>query len=518
MSSFIATPVFNEQQTIGVVVFQIPFVEINNILTHDANWKDDGFGLSGEIFLVGSDGLVRSEMRKMIEDSEGFLDELKERGVNNNKLEKIKSNGSTINVLSKDTDAFQNAINGEKGVGIFQDKNGKDIIAAYAPIDIFGERWAFISQIDYEEVIANISNINRELYMVAFYVAGAIILFSSVISWILARGISRPIINISDKISQIATTQDLTVRFEEHGSVETKQLCVSMNNMLQDFQEVIENADSTMKMLAKVRDEFDSSLDSMQERLEIQAGKSNQVASAATEMSTSISQVAENAESASHSSENVMNSIKANVDVNTILVNQISLLSEQMDKANKSIVQLNSESSSIDIVLDVIQDIAEQTNLLALNAAIEAARAGEQGRGFTVVASEVRTLATRTQSSTEEIRMKVESLQNETVKVVDGIKSINDFVTASVNQCDQSEVMLREVENLMKVIHGMNAEIAVAASQQSNVTESISKNINQIAEFAQEVAVQATKTNELSDEVGKQSRMLHNQLGAFKIA
>ncbi len=518
LSSFIATPIIDNQQTLGVVIFQISFDEINNILTHDANWKEDGFGLSGEIFLVGADGFMRSELREMIENEKGFLEQLSLHGTKADTLSEIQKVKSTINLVSKETQAYKKAIDGEKGVGIFADTNGKDIIAAYAPIDVFGTKWALIAQINYDEVIKDIFIINQELYKFSFYAAVLVIVFSILVSWVLARGITKPIIAISSKVSQIAETQDLTMRFEEMGSLETKQLCASMNNMLTDFQFVIENADNTMSMMAKARHDFDTSLDTMQKRLEVQANKSNQVASATTEMSSSISQVAQNAESASLSSENVMHSLKANVDVNAVLVEQISLLSGQMAQANTSIGQLNSESNSIDIVLDVIQDIAEQTNLLALNAAIEAARAGEQGRGFTVVASEVRTLATRTQSSTEEIRLKVESLQKETVKVVDGIRSINDFVTASVNQCDQSEVMLREVENLMKVIHGMNAEIAVAASQQSNVTESISENVNQIAQYAQEVAEQATQTNELSDEVGKQAILLREQLGAFKIA
>ena len=204
------------------------------------------------------------------------------------------------------------------------------------------------------------------------------------------------------------------------------------------------------------------------------------------------------------------------VGVGRDLGNEISRLNEEMKTAVEAIGRLHNESNSIAEVLDVIQGIAEQTNLLALNAAIEAARAGEQGRGFAVVADEVRSLAGRTQSSTEEIREKIEALQRETNEVSNSIENANGTVLQGVDTCEQNAGMLEQIVTMLNDLNEMNIQIAAATEEQKAVTDEISGSITSIADASSAVSSQVSDVDHELQGIASQAEPLNEAVSQFK--
>ncbi|MBV7297049.1 methyl-accepting chemotaxis protein [Enterovibrio paralichthyis] len=517
-ASFIASPVVKNGERIGVIIFQMPIDAINSMMTYDSEWRADGLGDTGESYLVGSDNLIRSQARMLVENKDAYLDALRASGVAENTVSRIATTESSAGQQPINTAHINAAIGGEAGFTVTKNHFGKDVFSAYTPIDILGQRWALVTEITKSEALTTVHALQNSLYTKAGVVGFIIIVISALIAWLIANSISRPISVLTSKIIQIAKEHDLTIRLEAKSKDEIGELSRSMNTMLDDFMGLIKGADATAKALGDASESIQKNISAMRSEVDQQASNSSQVATAATEMSASISEVASFANNASESSENVVQSVRQSADVGQQLVSNISELSSRMNEATKSMEQLSAESDSIGSVLDVIQGIAEQTNLLALNAAIEAARAGEQGRGFAVVADEVRSLAIRTQTSTEEIRAKVESLQSETGKVVKGISGANEYVASSVDNCNKNNEMLDQIAGMMMEINDMNTQIATAASEQSSVTEEITMNVNNIARSAEQVSESTVSTDETSLSLNQQAHKLTQQIGIFKIA
>ncbi len=241
------------------------------------------------------------------------------------------------------------------------------------------------------------------------------------------------------------------------------------------------------------------------------------VATAMNQMSATVQEVAKNAASTAEATRNADKQANKGRSVVNQTIESINLLSTEMQQASTVIKQLEEDSDSIGTVLDVIRGIAEQTNLLALNAAIEAARAGEQGRGFAVVADEVRTLASRTQDSTQEIQIMIEKLQlgaRNAVKVMD---DGSEQTEKTVKQAAEAGATLESITEAVDHITSMNEQIASAAEQQSSVADEINRNVVTVRDIAVQTVSNADLTAQKSEELHRVAAELHELVSEFNI-
>jgi aerotaxis receptor len=240
------------------------------------------------------------------------------------------------------------------------------------------------------------------------------------------------------------------------------------------------------------------------------------LATAMEQMSMSVSEVAQNATDASQSTQLVRSRAQAGKTALRKAVNTTKQVASEIEAVAETVRKLEESSGAIDTVLVVIRDIAEQTNLLALNAAIEAARAGEQGRGFAVVADEVRTLASRSRASTEEIQSTIERLQADARSAVSAMAESHRSADMSVEQADQVGGELDDIFAMVEQLESMNLMIATAAEQQSNVSSEITRNVQQISDSAATVKDESDDAQQLASDIRRLSEGLSNLIRRFR--
>lgn len=251
--------------------------------------------------------------------------------------------------------------------------------------------------------------------------------------------------------------------------------------------------------------------------LEEQKRDVDQVATATNEMSATVTEVEKNAAQASMEAQETERTAYEGQNVVSENMQSIDALAKEVESASKVIDRLALDAESIGSVLDVIRGIAEQTNLLALNAAIEAARAGEQGRGFAVVADEVRTLASRTQQSTQEIQEMIERLQSGANQAVKVMKQGKEKAVKSVEQSAKVHETLSSITEMITKINDMNSQIATAAVQQSQVTEEINKSVNNVHTLFEKNIKGAQQSARSGNTVADLSESLQQLVSQFKV-
>ncbi|MGH8548492.1 MAG: methyl-accepting chemotaxis protein [Methylococcales bacterium] len=284
------------------------------------------------------------------------------------------------------------------------------------------------------------------------------------------------------------------------------------------FSKIVSEILEHSQNLSSAAEELATVTENSKRAVRNQNAQTEQVAAAMTEMSVTIQEIAR---SASNAAESANNADSEAVNGNRIMkesLGTINSLAQQVERTFVFITKLKQESDGIGAILNVIRGIAEQTNLLALNAAIEAARAGEQGRGFAVVADEVRTLASRTQESTQEIQDMIQRLQvgaNEAVSVMEeGRKRAETSVAQSAKAGESIDSINKVVGN----IKDMNMHIATAAEEQSATAGEINQSVVNISNSSSETAASAEQTAQATEELARLATRLQDMVSNFKLA
>jgi len=310
---------------------------------------------------------------------------------------------------------------------------------------------------------------------------------------------------------------DLTRRLPHQGNDEVGKIVGEFNRFVGQLQAIIVDVVRSSTQLNKTAEGLLDVVSDAEKGMIKQQDETVHVATAMNEMSNTVQEIARNASQAAEAAEQADKEALQSKQVVSQTKQAISALADEVEKATQVIHQLEMESDNIGTILDVIRDVADQTNLLALNAAIEAARAGEQGRGFAVVADEVRSLASRTQDSTQQIKEMIERLQSGANNAVQVMESGRTQAQENVQQAMQAEESLEVITKAVGTINDMNMQIASAAEEQSSVSEEINRNIHNISQVTEQTSRGVQQSTELCGEVSEESNQLQTLMKKFRV-
>ncbi|NMZ33050.1 methyl-accepting chemotaxis protein [Pseudomonas proteolytica] len=310
---------------------------------------------------------------------------------------------------------------------------------------------------------------------------------------------------------------DMTVSFKSQSRDELGELGEVFNGTVAKIHDLIERVGQTVQEVEHQAGQVESVSARSNQAVSGQRSQIEQVATAMNQMSATAHEVARSAAAAVSSAHSVNDETLSGRGLVQSQQGSIAQLASEIDQSVLVINQLAIDSQSISSVLEVIKSIAEQTNLLALNAAIEAARAGEQGRGFAVVADEVRTLARRTQHSTEEIEQMIAKLHQGVGAAVKAMGSSHKMASGTVGQSEKVQLALENILGAVGMIVDQNQQIAAAVEQQTAVAHDIDQNIVEINRAGEHAALGAHQTEEASRQLSLQVIELKKLIGAFRV-
>ncbi|WLH79740.1 methyl-accepting chemotaxis protein [Pseudomonas sp. FP2335] len=340
--------------------------------------------------------------------------------------------------------------------------------------------------------------------------------FGLIAAWAITRQIIIPL-NQTLKVAERVASGDLSHNLDSARQDELGQLQRAMQSMTVGLRELIGGISDGVTQIASAAEQLSAVTEQTSAGVNSQKVETDQVATAMNEMAATVQEVARNAEEASEAAVAADQQAREGDKVVGEAIAQIERLASEVGNSTVAMGDLKRESDKIGSVLDVIKSVAQQTNLLALNAAIEAARAGEAGRGFAVVADEVRSLALRTQKSTEEIEELIVGLQSGTQQVATIMDNSRDLTDSSVELTRRAGSALASITRTVSTIQAMNSQIATAAEQQSAVAEEINRSVLNVRDVSEQTSSASEETAASSAELARLGIYLQTLVGRFRI-
>jgi methyl-accepting chemotaxis protein len=549
-AAFVASPIFGHGDTdvIGVLAFQMPIDQIASIMQ-----STTGLGETGQSYLVGSDGLMRTQSRF--------------------------SSENTILAVGVESYAVEQALAGQRGVEIITDYRGTEVISAYSPISIFGQSYALIADIETAEAFAAARSLSTTMLASALIAALAVVAGG----FLFARRMGAPINKVADASKRLATgdTQieidvsrndelgdmvtsfsetvdylaaaaesaervaagDLTVVHEPASEADTlghalAGMISSLRSVVDDARTVATGVDTTSGSVAgssresaQVAEEVATSISSVAESATIQARISDELLSAVERINHEVEVAAEAAQAVVDASSTAREESSGGLELIDGATNAMDAITTAFANVSSSVTELDGQFTQVEEIVDLIRSIAEQTNLLALNAAIEAARAGELGRGFAVVASEVKSLAEESASSTERIALivgemkggvgtTVQSAADGQVEVEKGssvVYSAGEAFRTIAASVDGIDDRAQGVESATKRIESAAAEITSGTDELASLTQTNSAVAEEVAASSEEAIATAVELGSQAEHLSESSTQLLSTLERFKL-
>ena len=389
---------------------------------------------------------------------------------------------------------------------------GEDMLFASTYVKSAG--WYVIAQVPVSELYTEMNSASVSMITWSIIIALGFALLGV---WF-AGSISKPLENLASVFTQLGNGQgDLTTRIPLPDQKETRKLVEGFNQFTASLHGILTNVAATSVQIRQSAAQVAEQSAMTESNSETQRDSTMHVATALNQMGSTVNEIAQSAHDAASSANH---SAKASADGQAFTqqaVDSIHQLAGQISSVTSVIESLDAHTDDIVSILETIRGISDQTNLLALNAAIEAARAGDHGRGFSVVADEVRTLAQRAASSTEEIQSKIDSFKQDSQTAVEQMRLSNKQTTQVVEAAQQIDVMLKDIADDIQIIHGINTQVATATDEQSVVVEDINRNIHAISDNSDNNLRSAKQMVATSKTMAELAEQLDDEVSKFKL-
>ncbi|MEC4726249.1 methyl-accepting chemotaxis protein [Shewanella sp. D64] len=374
--------------------------------------------------------------------------------------------------------------------------------------------WFLVAQVPESEIFALLKDSAYQTLFWTLLIAAAFIILAIVV----AGSVSRPISVVASMLQDIGEGEgDLRQRLPVEGNDELTQLAKGFNSFISKIQSsIIEVTEASEQLSLSAKDVAIQAKQTLSDS-QLQKDQTLMVVAAINEMGATVNEIAGNAAQAADTARDADSESNSGQVVVLRAKDTINQLSDDVESVGEVIESLAVHTKSIGGILDVIRAISEQTNLLALNAAIEAARAGEAGRGFAVVADEVRNLASRTATSTNEVQLMIDKLQTEAGRAVDAMTQSRSRSQEGVIAVDEASRSLSGISDQIGQITDMNIQVAAATEEQSTVVEDINRNVTEINDITQRTADTAEAVAQASQSLSHLAHRLDNLVAGFKV-
>jgi len=518
-ASFISSAIFDGNTMVGVLIFQMPVDRINEVMTHKNNWKDVGLGDSGETYLVGSNYTMRSNGRFLVEDKPAYLQLMQEIGLSDSVIADLDNKNTTIGLQPVKTKGTKTALAGNTGFDIFPDYRGISVLSAYTILDLGELKWALMSEIDEEEAFDPILLLEQSTTKSTLIACSIALLVGGILGWLFSKIILKPISEMQDTVYDIAQGENnLTMRLALKGNNEVTQLSKGINTFIDKidttFSDLLKSVARMVPMsqdLSEVNHVLNKTSTEQKDIADIINNCLLDTNQSATLVDHKLSEITDSTSHGQHVVDESETSIKQ-------AASSMGQLSSNMDSAVQAIDKLQHDTNRITSIIDVINSIAEQTNLLALNAAIEAARAGEAGRGFAVVADEVRSLASKTSESTNQVTDMVNAIQSGTDSVVEFIQHGQQSVINTNEQVDSASEQLHAVSHAMTDILTKVTDISEAIAHQKSTFDQVNAQYDVMNKSFLESFEGSQAANRVGEDLNKLGEKLLDMIKHFKVS
>lgn len=516
IAGFASTPIYSNGKPIAVLIFQMPLDRINGVLAHHEQWEKNGFGKTGETYLLNQEGYLLSESRSFIENPKYYLEHAEKKYPD--AVKEMEAKGTTIGLQYASSEASQRALNGERGFDRMIDYHDVEVFSYYSPIKIGDYTYALLAEMEVEEALEAVPIVKEHLVTSTLIESVVILALSIVVILWFASRLIKPLEELGSTCEELSAGDgDLTIQLKSSGIPEVDRISEGFNTFVRQIRDIIAQIKIDADSLSSASQELTVITSESSDKTQHQRDQTHMVSTAMKQLSQAVSDVSKSTLETSQQSVDAQSSLNENMERADLAADNIKLLVQLIDDSSSVIFNLKDEVNQITTVLNVITSIADQTNLLALNAAIEAARAGEAGRGFSVVADEVRALATRSRESTIEISNLVEVMNQSANKSVNSMERATEAASGGIHLVDLVTVALDELSENLKQVLQLTDTVATATEEQSHASASVVQSVESISELAKDVELGSEQTSEAAQSLAKIAEQTRELVARFKV-